>query len=372
MIKEIDEDENENLVKSSKQWEAHETAGHRMESDDTILQKANDEITLAETSVNIKKSATKDKGKAIIQESEPPNKIKKKEMIQISLDEEIAQSDEARIAQQNLAKVEQWDDVQAQIQADEDLAQRTLKEERESLSIEKRTMKSIRKFVPMGSEGQIVDSKAGKESLKEGTRHYLKIIRVGNITEVHQFFVDMIKAFDREDLEKLWSLVKERIHHSLRSTVRDCDVERMSKVSYENAVGSLMYLMVCTRPDIVYAVSVVSRYLVNLGKNHWEAVKWILNYLRGTANVGLVYGKNHGNHVNVTGFVDSDYAKDLDKGRKNQLPVLNVVMDHNKRGCTGQGGSVSGKRKKTYGIGKNKQGGTQSQPAAIESQPSAT
>nr|GEY48941.1 retrovirus-related Pol polyprotein from transposon TNT 1-94 [Tanacetum cinerariifolium] len=89
----------------------------------------------------------------------------------------------------------------------------------------------------------------------------------------------------------------------------------MSNVSYANAVGSLMYLMVCTRPDIAYAVSVVSRYLTNPGKNHWEAVKWILKYLRGTANVGLVYRTNCGNHVDVTGFVDSDYVKDPDKGR---------------------------------------------------------
>ncbi|GKC66054.1 hypothetical protein Tco_1098652 [Tanacetum coccineum] len=95
--------------------------------------------------------------------------------------------------------------------------------------------------------------------------------------------------------------------------VRDCDVERMSKVSYANVIGSLMYLMVCTRPDIAYAVSVVSRYLANLGKNHWEAMKWILKYLWGTSNVGLMYGTYHGNHVDVTGFVDSDYTKDPDK-----------------------------------------------------------
>nr|GEX69301.1 hypothetical protein [Tanacetum cinerariifolium] len=82
------------------------------------------------------RSATKDKGKAIMQESEPPKKIKKKEMMQISLDEEITQrfykeeqaqilmdeeyaqqvqdqwiSDEARLDQENLAQVEQWDDV---------------------------------------------------------------------------------------------------------------------------------------------------------------------------------------------------------------------------------------------------------------------
>nr|GFA32476.1 hypothetical protein [Tanacetum cinerariifolium] len=45
--------------------------------------------------------------------------------------------------------------------------------------------------------------------------------------------------------------------------IRDCDVERMSKVPFANTVGSLMYLMVCTRPDIAYAVSIVSRYLAN-------------------------------------------------------------------------------------------------------------
>nr|GEV09004.1 retrotransposon protein, putative, Ty1-copia subclass [Tanacetum cinerariifolium] len=60
--------------------------------------------------------------------------------------------------------------------------------------------------------------------------------------------------------------------------VRACNVEKKSKVPYANAIRSLMYLM-------------------------------------GTANVCLVYGKNHGNHVDVTGFVDSDYDKDPDKGR---------------------------------------------------------
>ncbi|GKA50171.1 retrovirus-related pol polyprotein from transposon TNT 1-94 [Tanacetum coccineum] len=75
--------------------------------------------------------------------------------------------------------------------------------------------------------------------------------------------------------------------------------------SYDSCVYYRSYVL-----DIAYAVSVVSRYLANPGKNHWEAVKWILKYLRGTANVGLVYGTNHGNHVDITSFVDSDYAKD--------------------------------------------------------------
>ena len=59
--------------------------------------------------------------------------------------------------------------------------------------------------------------------------------------------------------------------------------EEMSKVPYSSAVGSLMYLMICTRPNIVYAIGVMSRFLLNPGKKHWNAVKWILRYLRGTA-----------------------------------------------------------------------------------------
>nr|GEX60709.1 hypothetical protein [Tanacetum cinerariifolium] len=89
MIEEIDKYENVNLVKSSELWEAHKTTEHRM--DLSTASQTDDDETLAETLLNIKRSATKDKGEAIIKESESPKKIKKKEMMQISLDEKIAQ-----------------------------------------------------------------------------------------------------------------------------------------------------------------------------------------------------------------------------------------------------------------------------------------
>eukprot|EP00253_Pinus_taeda_P028281 PITA_28281 len=61
------------------------------------------------------------------------------------------------------------------------------------------------------------------------------------------------------------------------------DMDYMSKVPYASAVGSLMYAMVCTRPDIAHAVGVVNRYMNNPGKEHWMAVKWILRYLKDMA-----------------------------------------------------------------------------------------
>ena len=65
----------------------------------------------------------------------------------------------------------------------------------------------------------------------------------------------------------------------------------MSKVSYVNTVGCLMYLMVCTRPNISHAVSVVNRYMANQGKEHWNAVKWIFRYLKRTRDFGILFDK---------------------------------------------------------------------------------
>ncbi|RVW66143.1 Retrovirus-related Pol polyprotein from transposon TNT 1-94 [Vitis vinifera] len=70
----------------------------------------------------------------------------------------------------------------------------------------------------------------------------------------------------------------------------DEEVEYMKSVPYSSVVGSLMYAMVCTRPDLAFAVSVVSRFMSNPGKAHWEAVKWIMRYLKGSSSVCLVYG----------------------------------------------------------------------------------
>jgi hypothetical protein len=85
--------------------------------------------------------------------------------------------------------------------------------------------------------------------------------------------------------------------------------DKMAKIPYASAVGSLMYAMVCTRPDIAQAVGVVSRYLSNPGRDHWEAVKWILRYLRGSSKLCLCFGESK---PVLEGFTDADWAGDLD------------------------------------------------------------
>lgn len=87
----------------------------------------------------------------------------------------------------------------------------------------------------------------------------------------------------------------------------------MSRVPYANVIGSLMYVMVCTRPDISHVVGVVSRYIHNPRKDHWQAVKQILRYIHNTVDVGLVFEQKGSQYL--IGYCDSHYSDDLDKRR---------------------------------------------------------
>ncbi|KAE8685445.1 hypothetical protein F3Y22_tig00111098pilonHSYRG00167 [Hibiscus syriacus] len=87
----------------------------------------------------------------------------------------------------------------------------------------------------------------------------------------------------------------------------DKEAEDMAKVPYANVIGCLMYAMVCTRPDLAHAVSQVCKYMSKPGKQHWEVVKWIFRYLKGTVGHGIVFGSQRDNPL-VVGYVDSDYA----------------------------------------------------------------
>ncbi|KAL5810596.1 hypothetical protein ACOSQ4_027164 [Xanthoceras sorbifolium] len=87
------------------------------------------------------------------------------------------------------------------------------------------------------------------------------------------------------------------------------DIEDMRRVPYASAVGSLMYAMLCTRPDICYAVGVVSRYQSNSRLDHWVAVKTILKYLQRTRNYMLMYS---GQDLIPLGYTDSDFQLNMD------------------------------------------------------------
>ncbi|GJY69593.1 retrovirus-related pol polyprotein from transposon TNT 1-94, partial [Tanacetum coccineum] len=96
---------------------------------------------------------------------------------------------------------------------------------------------------------------------------------------------------------------------------------RIAKVPYSSAVGSVMYTMVCTRPDIAHVVGVVSRFMSNPGREHWEVVKWLLRYLKGTSKATLCFSRKE---VVLEGFSDSNYEGCLDSGKSTTGYVFTV------------------------------------------------
>ena len=117
-------------------------------------------------------------------------------------------------------------------------------------------------------------------------------------------------------------------------SAKDCpatgssEQSEMAKVPYRECVGRLIYLMRTTRPDIAYPVSVASRFLANPGHKHWNLVKRILRYLKGTKDTFLTLSpldfstsvasceRNHtAEALRLTGNTDSDWAGDPDTSR---------------------------------------------------------
>lgn len=92
-------------------------------------------------------------------------------------------------------------------------------------------------------------------------------------------------------------------------------VETMRNVPYLSAVGSLMYLSQGTRPDIAYAVGVLSQFMTNPGPTHWKAVQRVFRYLKGTLDYKLTFGPSTSTNQLLVGYSDSDHAGNLDTRR---------------------------------------------------------
>jgi hypothetical protein len=101
------------------------------------------------------------------------------------------------------------------------------------------------------------------------------------------------------------------------------DEEKMRGVQYTNAVGALMYLAVCTRPDIAHAVSVLSRFNSNPGPTHWLAVKRVFRYLKGSLDYKLTFKPGPSTEL-FQSYVDADHGGNPDNGHSTTGYVIKM------------------------------------------------
>lgn len=97
-------------------------------------------------------------------------------------------------------------------------------------------------------------------------------------------------------------------HVRLVKTPPEQQTDICNRQCYQAAVGSLMYAMIGTWPDIAYAVSTVSQHSSNPGQSHWTALRRIFCYLIGTPPLGLTYGSGL-----CPGYTDTDWGTGEDR-----------------------------------------------------------
>ena len=113
------------------------------------------------------------------------------------------------------------------------------------------------------------------------------------------------------------------ILHGTKLSKEDCpkspiEMEDMSHIPYVSVVSSLMYAMAYTRQNIVQAMGVLSQYMDNPRRVHWDAIKRVFRYLRGTSDYFLCFqGNSFVSHCStcIRGYVDLDWAGDIDSRR---------------------------------------------------------
>ena len=99
-------------------------------------------------------------------------------------------------------------------------------------------------------------------------------------------------------------------------------VESLSQLEYSRVIGSLMYLMSCTRPDIAYTVSKLSRYMSNPNDDHWKGIIRVLRYLRYTRDYGLHYTRYP---VVLEGYFDENWISDAKNSKSTNGYVFTLV-----------------------------------------------
>ena len=136
-------------------------------------------------------------------------------------------------------------------------------------------------------------------------------------------YIDKILArFSMENSKKGTLPFRHEVHLSREQSSKTLEQkERMSRIPFASTLGSLTYAMLCTRPDICYAVGIVSRCQSDPAEEHWIAVKHILKYLRRTRDYMLVYSSGS---METIGYTNLDFQGDIDSRKSTSRYVFTL------------------------------------------------
>lgn len=136
--------------------------------------------------------------------------------------------------------------------------------------------------------------------------------RIEKSMRIHQkaYITQIIERFGMNDAKPVFIPADP---HAILGPVKENESE-IPNVPYRDAVGSLMFLAIVSRPDIAFAVNVLSRFLNKHDQSHWNTAKRVFKYLIGTAELGIMY-KSDGNDFILEGYSDADFTGDVETRR---------------------------------------------------------
>lgn len=142
--------------------------------------------------------------------------------------------------------------------------------------------------------------------------------RRAGIIKIHQhkYLKEVLERFHMADCNPVSTPADTNVKLTKEMAPTDAAERReMETVPYQEAVGSVLFAAQVTRPDIQFAVNTVSRFNANPGRAHWNAVKRILRYLRGTIDLKLTYARE--DKATLHGYCDADWGSDESDRRSN-------------------------------------------------------
>ncbi|GJR53533.1 putative RNA-directed DNA polymerase [Tanacetum coccineum] len=156
------------------------------------------------------------------------------------------------------------------------------------------------------------------------------------------------------------------LHHGIKISSDLCpntddELDKMSHVPYASAIGSIMYAMTCTRPDVYFALSMVSRHQQNPSEGHWTVVKNILKYLRNTKDRGSVTWKSSKQDTVADSTCESEYIAACEASKEaiwmknfiGDLRVVPTVQDPIEIFCDNESAVTLTKEPKDHGKSKH-------------------
>jgi hypothetical protein len=165
---------------------------------------------------------------------------------------------------------------------------------------------SLRKSFSMKDLGEVAYI-LGTKIYRDRSKRLIGLSQVAYIDKI-------LYQFNMQDSKKVFLPMSHDIALSKKQCPSKLDEqERMRVIPYASTIGSIMYAMICTRPDVSYALSVMSRYQSNYGEAHWTIVKNILKYLRRTKQAFLVFEDEE--ELVVKGYSDASFQTNVEDSK---------------------------------------------------------